>query len=188
MIEHAYQDKAFPIGEGQTISQPYTVARQSELLGEVKKKRVLEIGTGSGYQACVLMELGAQLVSIECNATLYARARKLLHALGHHPQLFHGDGSLGEARFAPYDAILMTAASPFPPPPLLEQLVVGGCLVFPQGDLRTQQMIRMRKGKNNALHTESFGHFKFVPLRGTYGMPTEQDDSNKASSPKKTYL
>ena len=112
LLEHAYEDKAFPIGEGQTISQPYTVAFQTQLLGKIQDQRVLEIGTGSGYQASILCAMGARVFSIEYNKTLYTQARRVLPTLGYYPHLFHGDGTLGCLSFAPYAAILVTAAAP----------------------------------------------------------------------------
>ena len=169
LLTHAYADKPFPIGEGQTISQPYTVAVQSALLGSIKGKRVLEIGTGSGYQACVLCEMGAKVFSIEYNAVLFRETKHMIHALGYQPLLFCGDGCAGKPSFAPYDAILITAAAPAVPPALIEQLAVGGRLVIPIGDRSIQRMVRLTKRADNSLQKERFATFSFVPLLGKEG-------------------
>ena len=171
LLSHAYEDRAFPIGEGQTISQPYTVAFQSELLGPIKGQRVLEIGTGSGYQAAVLSEMGADVFSVEYNRSLFLKARQILHTLGHYPHLFHGDGSVGRPAFAPYAAILVTAAAPRVPKVLLSQLSINGCLVIPTGDRKKQQMLRITKHKEDSFQKECFSNFCFVPLRGAEGWP-----------------
>ena len=126
LLEHAYQDKAFPIGEGQTISQPYTVAFQSELLDIKKGDKVLEIGTGSGYQAIVLMELGAEVYTIEYQRKLYEKTRDFLPKMGYRAHFFYGDGSLGMPRFAPFDKIIVTAGAPTVPNALIDQLKIGG--------------------------------------------------------------
>lgn len=168
-IEHAYEDKAFPIGQGQTISQPYTVAFQSELIKAKPGDRVLEVGTGSGYQACVLLEMGCEVITIEYNKVLYERTRKFLPQMGYKPKFFQGDGSLGLASYAPYDAILVTAGAPVVPKALVEQLKIGGRLVIPVGDKRQQKMIRLTKTKENTLEKEEFSGFSFVPLLGNEG-------------------
>lgn len=168
-IEHAYEDKAFPIGEGQTISQPYTVAFQSELIKAQPGDRVLEVGTGSGYQACVLLEMGCEVITIEYNKVLYERTRKFLPKMGYKPKFFQGDGSIGLASHAPYDAILVTAGAPVVPKALVEQLKIGGRLVIPVGDKRLQKMIRLTKTKENTLEKEEFTGFSFVPLLGNEG-------------------
>src|SRR5690606_10642627 len=133
--DHAYEDKAFPIGAGQTISQPYTVARQTELLQVKKGDKVLEIGTGSGYQSAVLIELGVQLYTIERQNELFKKTNLFLPKLGYRPKkMIFGDGYKGLPEYAPYQGILVTAGAPFVPKPLLEQLAVGGRLVIPVGE------------------------------------------------------
>jgi protein-L-isoaspartate(D-aspartate) O-methyltransferase len=169
LLSHAYEDKAFPIGEGQTISQPYTVAFQTELLQVKKGDRVLEVGTGSGYQACVLIELGCKVYTIEYNKVLYDRVRRFLPAIGYEPKFFHGDGSLGIPELAPYDAIIVTAGAPVVPKSLIEQLAIGGRLVIPVGDRKTQKMLCLTKKGENKLEKEEFHHFSFVPLLGDEG-------------------
>src|SRR5690349_11246066 len=168
LLVHAYQDKAFPIGEGQTISQPYTVAFQTEKLEIKPGDKVLEIGTGSGYQACVLLELGAKVYSIEYNRKLYDAARSLLPKIGYSPYFFFGDGSKGLPSKAPFDKIIVTAGAPVIPNALTEQLADGGILVIPVGDRERQKMIRIRK-KGSALLKEEFDNFAFVPLLGEQG-------------------
>lgn len=169
LVEHAYQDKAFPIGAGQTISQPYTVAFQTELLNIQSGDKVLEIGTGSGYQAIVLMEMGADVYTIEYQKTLYEHTRSFLPKMGYRPHFFYGDGSKGLAQFAPYDKIIVTAGAPTVPESLINQLKVGGCLVIPVGDQKTQQMLRVTKTSGDKIRTEVFNDFKFVPLLGNEG-------------------
>lgn len=168
-IEHAYQDKAFPIGEGQTISQPYTVAFQTELLDPKDGDKVLEIGTGSGYQACVLLELGVKLFSIEYNKVLYDRTRKKLPTMGYRPILKNGDGSLGWPLHAPFDGILVTAGAPVVPDALKEQLAIGGRLIIPVGDNTKQKMLRITRTTEEEYQTEEFDYFSFVPLLGKQG-------------------
>lgn len=167
-LEHAYQDKAFPIGEGQTISQPYTVAFQTEKLNVQPGNKVLEIGTGSGYQACILLELGAIVHTIEFNKKLYEKARKMLSHLGYRPHFHLGDGSKGLPAFAPFDRILVTAGAPVIPDALTEQLSDGGILVIPVGDREKQVMVRITK-KGTQLIREDFDYFSFVPLLGEQG-------------------
>jgi len=168
-LEHAYQDKAFPIGEGQTISQPFTVAFQTQLLEIQKGDKVLEIGTGSGYQACILMELGAEVYTIECIKKLYDRAKKFLPSMGYKPHFFLGDGTKGLQAFAPYDKILITAAAPTVPQPLIDQLKVGGIMVIPVGDNNLQRMVKVTKKNENKVSKEYFDYFSFVPLVGKFG-------------------
>ena len=168
-VEHAYQDKAFPIGEGQTISQPYTVAFQTQLLGVSPGDRVLEIGTGSGYQACILCELGVKLYTIEFQRKLYSEARVLLPQMGCQPMFFHGDGSLGLPQFAPYDAIIVTAGAPSIPSALVRQLKDGGRLIIPVGDNRSQKMVKLTKVNEKQIKKEEFDRFSFVPLLGAEG-------------------
>lgn len=168
LLEHAYQDKAFPIGEGQTISQPYTVAFQTEKLEIRSGDKVLEIGTGSGYQACILLEMGARVYTIEYNRTLFERTRSFLPLLGYKPFFFYGDGSKGLPAKAPYDKIIVTAGAPVVPQALTDQLTDGGILVIPVGDREKQVMLRIRKMRGR-LFTEEFDNFAFVPLLGRDG-------------------
>ena len=139
-LNHAYQDKAFPISSGQTISQPYTVAFQTQLLQVKKRSKILEIGTGSGYQAAVLLEMGARVYSIERHRDLYQKARKMLTELKYEGHFFFGDGYLGKPQYGPYDGILLTAGADEIPETLLSQLAIGGRLVAPVGDRSTQVM------------------------------------------------
>jgi protein-L-isoaspartate(D-aspartate) O-methyltransferase len=169
-LQHAYQDKAFGIGEGQTISQPFTVAFQTELLGVQPGDRVLEVGTGSGYQAAVLAQLGAKVYTIEYNRKLFEQARKLLRAMHlAHITTVLGDGSVGLVGFAPYQGILVTAAAPAAPASLLQQLAPGGRLVVPVGDKNGQQMLRLTKQPDGSVTEERFANFAFVPLLGKEG-------------------
>ncbi|WBO86144.1 protein-L-isoaspartate(D-aspartate) O-methyltransferase [Hymenobacter yonginensis] len=166
---HAYQDKAFPIGEGQTISQPYTVAYQTALLDPTPEHRVLEVGTGSGYQCCVLLELTPHVFSIEYQPVLFERTCRRLAHLHRTAQLFCGDGSVGLPQHAPFDRILVTAGSPTLPRPLLRQLRVGGCLVIPVGDAQVQRMVRVTRVSEEEFTREEFEEFRFVPLLGQAG-------------------
>lgn len=168
-IEHAYQDKAFPIGHGQTISQPYTVAFQSELLQISGGEKVLEIGTGSGYQACVLIAMGAEVYTIEYQKALYEQTRMVLPQLGYRANFFQGDGSLGLEAHAPYDRIIVTAGAPSIPTALISQLKTGGILVIPVGDDRTQRMLRITRKGEKEIEKEVFSNFSFVPLLGKQG-------------------
>lgn len=165
-LEIAYQDRAFPIGAGQTISQPYTVAFQTELLKLSKGDKVLEIGTGSGYQACVLLEIGAKVFTIERQKTLYDKTKPFLASIGYRPKMFYGDGYKGLPAFAPFDEILITAAAPYIPEDLITQLKIGGKLVLPLGDGDVQVMTRITKISETETKTEQFGFFRFVPLLG----------------------
>ncbi len=165
-VEFAYQDKPFPIGSGQTISQPYTVAFQTELLEVKKGDKVLEIGTGSGYQACVLLELGAKVFSIERHHSLYVKAKALLQKMGYNARLFYGDGYKGLPAFAPFDKILITAGAPEAPPELLKQLKIGGMMVVPVGPGETQVMMRIIKVDEDQYELSDFGQFRFVPMLG----------------------
>ncbi|GAA4358142.1 protein-L-isoaspartate(D-aspartate) O-methyltransferase [Hymenobacter saemangeumensis] len=167
---HAYQDKAFPIGEGQTISQPYTVAFQTQLLDVEAGHHVLEVGTGSGYQCAVLLQLTALVSSIEINPVLFERTRERLASLGAgHAGLYCGDGSLGLPARAPFDRILVTAGAPALPPALLRQLSLGGKLVIPVGDAQLQRMVRITREGPEAFVREEFTDFRFVPLLGADG-------------------
>jgi len=172
LVSHAYQDKAFPIGEGQTISQPYTVARQTELLDLRPGMKVLEIGTGSGYQCAVLMEMGVSVYTIEYQPVLFKRTKLALPQMGYRPHFFLGDGSRGLPQFAPYDRIIVTAGAPSVPAPLIEQLSPGGMLVIPSGDNKSQEMLRITKNPDATLREERFGNFAFVPLKGSHGWGT----------------
>ncbi len=166
---HAYEDKAFPIEAGQTISQPYTVAFQTELLAINPGDKILEVGTGSGYQAAVLVELGADVYTIEYQKTLYQKAIRFLPSLGYQPHMYHGDGSKGLPRFAPYDGIIVTAGAPAVPDALIEQLKIGGRLVIPVGDDKKQSMVLIKKISAHEVEKKSYNHFSFVPLRGEQG-------------------
>ncbi len=163
-VEFAYEDKPFPIGSGQTISQPYTVAFQTEILDVSKGAKVLEIGSGSGYQACVLEEIGAKVFSIERQRKLYHKTKGFLDSLGYNIKLFLGDGFKGVPAFAPYDRILITAAAPEIPKELLQQLKIGGKLVIPLGEGDVQTMLRLTKLVNGEIAEETFGAFRFVPM------------------------
>ncbi len=163
-LEFAYQDKAFPIGSGQTISQPYTVAFQTSLLAISEGDKVLEIGTGSGYQSCVLLEMGAKVYSIERQKNLYEKTRALLPEIGYFPKLFYGDGYLGLPAFAPYEKIIITAATPDIPEKLLVQLKTGGILVAPVGPREFQTMTTVRKIAGNKLERIEHERFRFVPM------------------------
>jgi protein-L-isoaspartate(D-aspartate) O-methyltransferase len=169
-LEHAYQDKAFAIGQGQTISQPFIVAKQSELLELQPGHKVLEIGTGSGYQSAVLLEMGADLVSIEYSPVLHERALFTLRRMGYAQGRFkQGDGSLGWEEFAPYDGIIVTAGAPAIPGTLLKQLKIGGRLIIPVGPSQEQRMLRLVKLDERQVQQEDFGPCVFVPLLGKEG-------------------
>ena len=165
-LEFAYEDKPFPIGAGQTISQPYTVAFQTELLKIQKNDKVLEVGTGSGYQACILAKMGAKVFSIERQKSLFQKIKKLLPEMDYTIKVFYGDGYKGLPPFAPFDKILVTAAAPYSPQPLIEQLKPGGILVVPVGEGDVQIMHRIIKDAEGNLTTEHHGTFRFVPLLG----------------------
>lgn len=167
--DRAYKDTALPIGKEQTISQPYTVARQTELLDLKPGEKVLEIGTGSGYQAAILCELGAEVYTVERHEELYERAREILRKLGYSVRCKLGDGTLGWSAYAPYDAIVVTAGAPVVPEDLLDQLNVNGRLVVPVGDEKRQEMIRITKIREDEFEEEHFSDFKFVPLIGKKG-------------------
>lgn len=163
--EQAYDDRAFPIGEGQTISQPYTVGYQTQLLDTKPFQKVLEIGTGSAYQAVVLAEMGVQVYTIERQKKLF-NDNKNFSLLKKYPgiKFFYGDGYEGLPTFAPFDRILITAAAPEIPPKLITQLKVGGMMVIPLGSGEVQQMMRITKLENGAMKEEVFDRFSFVPM------------------------
>ena len=162
----AYKDIAFPIGEGQTISQPYTVAYQTELLHIKKGDKVLEIGTGSGYQTCILLELGATVFTIERQEKLFGRTKKVLPHMGYQAEFFCGDGSKGIPEHGPYDKILVTAGAPFVPEVLLKQLKIGGILVIPVGTEKSQKMVTIIRMTETDYERFELDTFRFVPLVG----------------------
>jgi len=163
-IDHAYVDKAFPIAADQTISQPYTVARQTELLDIVKGSKVLEIGTGSGYQTAVLLEIGAIVYSIERQNKLFKKAESFFKKQKKAPKkLIFGDGYVGLQMEAPFDGIVVTAGAPYVPKPLLSQLKIGGKLVIPVGEVSQIMTVYTRTSKT-AFNKQTYGEFKFVPL------------------------
>ncbi len=168
LLSHAYDDKAFPIGEGQTISQPYTVAFQTEKLEIKPGDKVLEIGTGSGYQACILLELGVKLYTIEYVRSLYEKVRLFLPTLGYHPFFLCGDGSKGIPAKAPFDKIIVTAGAPVIPAALTDQLAESGILIIPVGDREKQAMVKITRKKGKLIQ-EQFDYFAFVPLLGESG-------------------
>lgn len=162
--EHAYEDKPFPIGNQQTISQPYTVAYQSALLEVKKRDRILEIGTGSGYQAAILGAMGARVFTVERQEALFLKSRELLEQLGFaNIRCFFRDGSKGLPEFAPYDKIIVTAGAPVVPQPLKEQLAVGGILVIPVGE-DVQYMYRITRVSETEFREEMLDAFRFVPF------------------------
>ncbi|NRT15880.1 MULTISPECIES: protein-L-isoaspartate(D-aspartate) O-methyltransferase [unclassified Flavobacterium] len=162
--DYAYQDKAFPIGAGQTISQPYTVAFQSQLLEIKKDHKVLEIGTGSGYQTAVLYLMGAKVYSVERQNELFKQTSALLPKLGIRPKhLTFGDGYKGLPNFGPFDSIIVTAGAPFIPQPLMAQLKIGGRLVIPLGDDVQVMTLLIRKNETQ-FEKHELGEFRFVPL------------------------
>ncbi|HHJ11189.1 MAG TPA: protein-L-isoaspartate(D-aspartate) O-methyltransferase [Bacteroidetes bacterium] len=168
-LNYAYKDQAFPIGAGQTISQPYTVAFQTELLDIHKGEKILEIGTGSGYQTAVLLEMGARVFTIERQKELFLNSQALLTRLGYHPRFFYGDGYKGLPAFAPFDKILITAAAPEIPVTLIRQLKNNGILVAPVGG-ETQEMTRVIKHSRDDVEMTKHGYFVFVPMmKGTNG-------------------
>lgn len=167
--DRAYENIALPIKEGQTISQPFTVAFQTQLLELKPKMKVLEIGTGSGYQASILCEMGMRVFSVEINQQLHYEVKQRLADLGYHAHLSLGDGSIGWKKFQPYDAIIVTAASPSVPTSLKRQLEIGGRLVIPVGDQRIQKMTVITRIATNKYHEQTYQDFKFVLLRGKYG-------------------
>ncbi len=165
---HAYVDKAFPITSGQTISQPYTVAVQTSLLRIRRRDKILEIGTGSGYQAAVLAEMGARVYTIERYRDLFIKAQRTLTALGYQADFFFGDGYQGKPQYGPFDGIVITAAAPLIPDALLQQLKTGGRLVVPVGSGDTQVMTVVERTGDDSFEYTRHGNFVFVPLlKGT---------------------
>lgn len=164
-LKHAYEDKAFPIGSGQTISQPYTVAKQTELLLPKKREKVLEIGTGSGYQTALLCELGLKVFTIERQRVLYEKSSHLLDQFGYKARCFYGDGYAGRPAFAPFDKILITCGAPRIPEELKKQLKVGGRMVIPVGEINgVQTMLTLDKKSENEFEIAEHGSFQFVPM------------------------
>ena len=164
-LDFAYQDKAFPIGSGQTISQPFTVAFQSSLLEIKKNMKVLEIGTGSGYQACVLAEMGAKVFSIERQRKLYTKTKAFLAEFPYRIKMFLGDGNKGLPTYGPFDRIIITAAAPEIPQTLIDQLKIGGMMVIPLSENDDHQtMLRLTKQEDGSMKRETYGDFRFVPM------------------------
>ena len=165
LLDHAYSDKALKIGAGQTISHPFTVAFQTEKLNITKGEKVLEIGTGCGYQTAVLLEMGAKVFSIERQKELFDKTKLFLPLIGYKgAKLVYGDGYKGLPQFAPFDKIIVTAAAPYIPQDLLAQLVVGGILVIPLGEGEEQIMNVIVKKTGTEFDKQAFGKFKFVPM------------------------
>lgn len=164
-LKFAYQDQAFPISSGQTISQPFTVAFQTELLEIQMHQKVLEIGTGSGYQAAILAEMGARVFTVERIRKLHQDAQTIHRVLGYTVRFFLGDGYQGLPPYAPFDRILVTAGAPVIPEALKEQLVIGGILVVPVGDRENQIMTRCIRTSTDTFDISTHGNFVFVPLK-----------------------
>lgn len=162
--QQAYSNMAFQIGAGQTISHPYTVAFQTSLLELKKGEKVLEIGTGSGFQTCILCKLGVKVFSIERQKELHLKAKRIIDHFGFTPKLFFGDGYEGKETFAPFDKVLVTCGAPFIPPKLLQQLKPGGIMIIPVGDSDSQEMHRITKISDSEYKEEVFGNFSFVPM------------------------
>ncbi len=163
-VNFSYKDQAFPIAAGQTISQPYTVAFMTELLDVKTGNKVLEVGTGSGYQTAILLELGARVYTIERQKKLYAWAQEKLGELGYKPQFFHGDGFEGKPSYGPYDRIIVTAAARDIPDKLVKQMKIGGIMVVPVGDRLSQSMFKVLKTADDDYKTTKHGNFVFVPM------------------------
>jgi len=163
-LNHAYVDKAFPIDFGQTISQPYTVAFQTSLLKIEKRNKILEIGTGSGYQAAILAEMGMKVFTIERFREIHLKAQKLLTSLGYNIDFFYGDGYAGKPQYGPFDAIIITAAASETPSELLKQLKIGGRMVVPIGGECSQTMTVIEKTGNDSYEYSKHGAFAFVPM------------------------
>lgn len=163
-VQFSYKDQAFPIGAGQTISQPYTVAFQTELLEVEKFDKILEVGTGSGYQAAVLLEMGAKVYSIERQKELYIKTQSFLPSIGYGGQFFYGDGYKGLPTYAPFDKIIITAGAPDIPTDLIDQLRVGGKMVVPLGSTNGQVMKLLHKTSEQTYDITEHGSFIFVPM------------------------
>lgn len=167
-LSHAYVDKAFPLTSGQTISQPYTVAFQTSLLKVKKRDKILEVGTGSGYQAAILIEMGAKVYTIERHRELFIKAQRTLTSLGYSADFFYGDGFEGKPQYGPFDGIVITAAAPEVPPALLQQLKTGGRMVIPVGSSGSQVMTVVERTGPDSFEFVEHGTFVFVPmLKGT---------------------
>jgi protein-L-isoaspartate(D-aspartate) O-methyltransferase len=167
-IQFAYKDQAFPIGAGQTISQPFTVAMQTQLLQIEKGNKVLEVGTGSGYQAAVLLEMGARVFTIERQKELYMKVHRFLPEIGYNPACFFGDGYKGLPNFAPFDKIIVTAGATSVPEDLKQQLVINGLMVIPVGTDQRQEMTVITRISEDEFKSEKHGDYVFVPLlKGT---------------------
>ena len=164
LAQQAYIDKAFPIESGQTISQPYTVALQSQLLEIQGNEKILEIGTGSGYQSAILYKMGAKVFSIERQRTLYVQVRKLFQDLHYHIHTIFGDGFKGLPQDAPFDRIIITAAAPFIPTELLQQLKIGGIIVSPLNNGDKQEMVKLKKLSDTQFEQTLHGECAFVPM------------------------
>ncbi len=165
LLDHAYSDKALPIGAGQTISHPFTVAFQTEKLELLRGQKVLEIGTGCGYQTAVLVEMGAKVFSIERQKTLYDKTKLFLPFIGYKSvRLFYGDGYKGLSQHAPFDKIIVTAGAPYIPNDLLIQLKVGGIIIIPIGEGEEQEMNILKKVSTQEFEKQIIGKFKFVPM------------------------
>lgn len=162
--KQAYSNMAFQIGAGQTISHPYTVAFQSQLLEIKKGDKILEIGTGSGFQTAILAEMGAKVFSIERQRELYLKTNRIIPKLGYNPKLKYGDGYKGWPSFAPFDKMIVTCGAPFIPPALIEQLKVGGRLVIPLGEGKEQKMMLIIKTGPETYDEKKLGVFSFVPM------------------------
>lgn len=162
--EQAYSNMAFQIGAGQTISHPYTVAFQTELLDIKKGEKILEVGTGSGFQTAILCEMGAKVYSIERQRELYLKAQRLLKQMHYNPRLSYGDGYKGLPSFAPFDKVIITCGAPYIPEALVEQLKPGGLMVIPIGEVEEQLMKLIRKNQDGVISEEEFGVFRFVPM------------------------
>lgn len=163
-VKFAYKDQAFPIGAGQTISQPFTVAFQTQLLEVKSRDKILEVGTGSGYQAAVLLELGADVFTIERQKELFVRTQQLLSKLKYEPRFFLGDGYNGLPTYGPFDKILVTAGAPTIPEALKGQLKIGGLMVIPVGPSERQRMVVVRRLSEKVFNETFHGDFVFVPL------------------------
>lgn len=163
-IKYAYKDQAFPIGCGQTISQPYTVAFQTRLLDVKRHNKVLEVGTGSGYQTAILIELGAKVYTIERQRELYMKAQSFLPSIGYKANFFYGDGYEGQPSYGPFDRILITAGATEIPDKLKSQLSIGGIMVIPLGDSNSQVMTRIVRKSEEEYEITEHGRFVFVPL------------------------